>query len=280
MQITEKQKTLINLLFQELLKKGKKIQLKEVLDGVTQTKEAMNGLMDMDGAIFQYARDNDVEKQFQDAVMDAEINLKEESELIEQKPIKKEKETEVKPMENVAVTNQKEEKEIQTFDLSKIPTTKEELEEKKAQNASEEKLIIEGDAVITKVALEVGTEDHFTKNNVVYRDYLLALTFNGCDGEGEVTERYAGITGWLNNGILSDPSFDSSRNTKVAKIFKQFAKAQKINTDEIETGLHLGLLIKFLQSKPKVLLVDGSGSFTNAKGQEIKYKKNDIAKFY
>ena len=47
----------------------------------------------------------------------------------------------------------------------------------------------------------------------IYRDYLLAITYVGLNGEGEVTERYAGITGWLNNGILSEPQFDSTRGT-------------------------------------------------------------------
>jgi hypothetical protein len=182
-------------------------------------------------------------------------------------------------MENVTITNQKEEEtEIQTYDLSKIPTTKDQLDAKRAEHT--EKLIIEGDAVIKKVALEIGKDDQQTQTGKVYRDYLLALTFEGCNGEGEVIERYGGVTGWLNNGILSEPSFDSSRNTKVAKIFKQFAKAKNIKFEEIDMGLHLGLLITFLQSKPKVLLIDGSGSFTNKAGQEIKYKKNDIAKFY
>ena len=271
-ELTEKDKKLLNCLFQALLNKGKAKSIIEVKKAVDEVVTSMNGLMQFDGAMFQYAKDNGVEKEFQDKIMESEINLKnEENEEI--------KEIELKPMENVTITNQKEEEtEIQTYDLSKIPTTKDQLDAKRAEHT--EKLIIEGDAVIKKVALEIGKDDQQTQTGKVYRDYLLALTFEGCNGEGEVIERYGGVTGWLNNGILSEPSFDSSRNTKVAKIFKQFAKAQKINTDEIETGLHLGLLIKFLQSKPKVLLVDGSGSFTNAKGQEIKYKKNDIAKFY
>jgi len=201
----------------------------------------------------------------------------------ESKPIEKE-ETDVKPMEQNAIKNQNEEKETQTYDISKIPTTQEQLDKKRKieeeNRPKSEKILIKGDAIIKKVALEVGTKDQVTKNENIYRDYLLAITYVGLNGEGEVTERYAGITGWLNNGILSEPQFDSTRGTKVASIFKEFVEVSGINPEEIDAGLHLGLLLQYLNTNPKVQLKPKQGKFTNQEKKEVTYTKNEIIQFY
>ncbi len=269
MQITEKQKTLINLLFQELLKKGKKIQLKEVLDGVTQTKEAMNGLMDMDGAIFQYARDNDVEKQFQDAVMDAEINLKEESELIEQKPIKKEKETEVKQMENQNEENQNTQN--NTIDWRNLPQTLPQTARRKKPR--KQRILIEGDAVIEKVDLIFKDKIETTEKGAKFQRCPIIITFKSDAGD-EVVEYYGGCRRWVNDdNSYSAPQFQKGGNSAVAKIFNRFCK--KINVAEEQAQLFH--LMQFLSEKPKCIVMT-EDVLNPSTGKTI--PKNAIMKFY
>jgi ParB-like chromosome segregation protein Spo0J len=244
-ELTEKDKKLLNCLFQALLNKGKAKSIIEVKKAVDEVVTSMNGLMQFDGAMFEHARNNGVEKEFQDKIMEEEINLKnEEKDEIKEnqsKPIENEKKP-VKKMENQNEETQNTQN--NTIDWRNLPKTEEEQKPKK------QRILIEGDAVVEKVDLIFNDKIETTEKGAKFQRCPIVITFKSDAGD-EVVEYYGGCRRWVNDdGTYSAPQFQKGGNSAVAKIFNRFCK--KINVAEEQAQLFH--LMQFLSEKPKCMV--------------------------
>jgi ParB-like chromosome segregation protein Spo0J len=243
-ELTPKEKLMLNCLFQVLIQKNKAKSILEVKEAVETIVKDMNGLMQFDGAMFEHARNNGVEKEFQDKIMEEEINLKNEEKDEIKENQSKPTENEKKPVKKMAENNENQ-TQNNTIDWRKLPQTEEEQKPKK------QRILIEGDAVIEKVDLIFNDKIETTEKGAKFQRCPIIITFKSDAGD-EVVEYYGGCRRWVNDdGTYSAPQFQKGGNSAVAKIFNRFCK--KINVAEEQAQLFH--LMQFLSEKPKCIVM-------------------------